>query len=117
MSSSTKYLSHIVEKISPGWTDRELLRLLRKKTMSNIALTTSTLSKGEVVVENVTDSVYQSRKVLAVWSGSYTSSKYPREVLPRILDRGVSRGFLNPRPIQGLRKRKLIPILRPKPQK
>ena len=38
-------------------------------------------------------------------------------VLQRILDRGVPRRFVNPNPIQGLRKRKLIPFLRPNAEK
>ena len=38
-------------------------------------------------------------------------------VLPRISDRGVPRRFVNPNPIYGLRKRKLIPFLRPKAEK
>ena len=38
-------------------------------------------------------------------------------VLPRILDRGVPRRFVNPNPIKGLTKRKLIPFLRPKAEK
>ena len=45
---------------------------------------------------------------------STKSDKQAREVLPRILDRGVPGRFVNPNPIQGLRKRKLIPFLRPK---
>ena len=40
----------------------------------------------------------QSRKVLAVWSGSYASSKYPGKVLPRILDRGCAVRVLEPSP-------------------
>ena len=42
--------------------------------------------------------------------------KIPGEVLPRILDRGVPQRFLNPNPIQGLWKQKLIPFSRPKPE-
>ena len=38
-------------------------------------------------------------------------------VLPRILDGGVPRRFVNPNPIQGLRKRKMIPFGRPKTEK
>ena len=38
-------------------------------------------------------------------------------LLQRILDRGVSRRFSNLNPIWGLRKRKLIPFLRPKHEK
>ena len=38
-------------------------------------------------------------------------------VLPRILDRGVPRRFVNPNPTFGLRKRKLIPFIRPKAEK
>ena len=38
-------------------------------------------------------------------------------VLQRILDRGVPRRFVNPNPTFGLRKRKLVPFLRPKAEK
>ena len=38
-------------------------------------------------------------------------------VLPRILDRGVPRRFVDPNPIYGLRKRKRIPFLGPKAEK
>ena len=48
---------------------------------------------------------------------STKSDNQARGVLPRILDRGVQRRFVNPNPIQGLRKRKLIPFLRPKAEK
>ena len=38
-------------------------------------------------------------------------------VLQRILDRGVPRRFVNPNPTFGLRKRRLVPFLRPKAEK
>ena len=47
----------------------------------------------------------------------YELAMYPGEVLPQILDRGVPRRFMNPYPIKGLRKRKLIPFLRTKAEK
>ena len=40
-------------------------------------------------MDNITNSVYQSRKVLAVWSGSYASSKYCKQEL----DYAIQRSF------------------------
>ena len=109
MSSSTTYLSRRVEKIFPWWIENSCVCCEKKKKHVKYCVDLKQFEQVRVVMENITDSVYQSRKVLAVWSGSYASRKYPWEVPPRILDRGVP-------PIQGLRKQKLIPFLGSNPK-
>ena len=73
-----------------SWVDRELLRLLRENQV-NYCIDHKHFELGKAVVENVTDSVYQSRKVLAVWSTSYASSKYCKQEL----DYAIQRSFQN----------------------
>ena len=72
------------------WVDKELLRLLRENQVK-YCVYHKDFELGKAVVENITDSVYQSRKVLAVWSGSYASSKYCRQEL----DYSIQRSFQN----------------------
>ena len=72
------------------WVDRELLRLLRENQVK-YCVDHKDFELGKAVVENITDSVYQSRKVLAVWSGSYASSKYCKQEL----DYAIQRSFQN----------------------
>jgi len=72
------------------WVDRELLRLLRENQVK-YCVDHKHFELGKAVVENITDSVYQSRKVLAVWSGSYASSKYCKQEL----DYAIQRSFQN----------------------
>ena len=73
-----------------SWVDRELLRLLRENQVK-YCIDHKHFELGKVVVENITDSVYQSRKVLAVWSTSYASSKYCKQEL----DYAIQRSFQN----------------------
>ena len=72
------------------WVDRELLRLLRENQVK-YCVDHKDFELGKAVVENITDSVYQSRKVLAVWSRSYASSKYCKQEL----DYAIQRSFEN----------------------
>ena len=72
------------------WVDRELLRLLRENQVK-YCVDHKDFELGKAVVENIIDSVYQSRKVLAVWSGSYASSKYCKQEL----DYAIQRSFQN----------------------
>ena len=73
-----------------SWVDRELLRLLRENQV-NYCVDHVHFELGKAIVENIADSVYQSRKVLAVWSGSYASSKYCKQEL----DYAIQRSFQN----------------------
>ena len=73
-----------------SWVDRELLRLLRENQVK-YCVDHKHFELGKAVVDNITDSVYQSRKVLAVWSGSYASSKYCKQEL----DYAIQRSFQN----------------------
>ena len=73
-----------------AWVDRELLRLLREHEVK-YCVDHKHFELGKAVVENITDSVYQSRKVLAVWSRSYASSKYCKQEL----DYAIQRSFQN----------------------
>ena len=68
------------------WVDRELLRLLRENQI-NYCVDHVHFELGKAIVENIADSVYQSRKVLAVWSGSYASSKYCKQELDYVIQR------------------------------
>ena len=71
-----------------SWVDKELLRLLRENQVK-YCVDHKHFELGKAIVENITDSVYQSRKVLAVWSGSYASSKYCKQEL----DYAIQRSF------------------------
>ena len=73
-----------------SWVDKELLRLLRENQVK-YCVDHKHFELGKAIVENITDSVYQSRKVLAVWSGSYASSKYCKQEL----DYAIQRSFQN----------------------
>ena len=55
------------------WVDVELLRLLRENQV-NYCVDRVHFELGKAIVENIAESVYQNRKVLAVSSGSYASS-------------------------------------------
>ena len=70
--------------------DTELLRLLRENQV-NYCVDHVHFELGKAIVENIAESVYQSRKVLAVWSGSYASSKYCKQEL----DYAIQRSFQN----------------------
>jgi len=72
------------------WVDRELLRLLRENQVK-YCIDHKHFELGKAIVDNITDSVYQSRKVLAVWSESYASSKYCKQEL----DYAIQRSFQN----------------------
>ena len=73
-----------------SWVDGELLRLLRENQVK-YCVDHKHFELGKAIVDNITDSVYQSRKVLAVWSGSYASSKYCKQEL----DYAIQRSFQN----------------------
>ena len=70
------------------WVDRELLRLLLENQV-NYCVDHVHFQLGKAIVDNISDSVYQSRKVLAVWSGSYASGKYYKQEL----DYAIQRSF------------------------
>jgi len=72
------------------WVDGELLRLLRENQV-NYCVDHVHFELGKAFVESMVESVYQSRKVLAVWSGSYASSKYCKQEL----DYAIQRSFQN----------------------
>ena len=77
-------------KKDSSWVDSELLRLLHESHV-NYCVHHVHFEIGKGVVENIVESVYQSRKVLAVWSRSYASSKYCMQEL----DYAVQRSFQN----------------------
>ena len=68
------------------WVDRELLCLLRENQVK-YCVDHKHFELGKAIVENITDSEYQSRKVLAVSSGSYASSKYCKQELDYVIQR------------------------------
>ncbi|XP_078377659.1 uncharacterized protein LOC144660806 isoform X2 [Oculina patagonica] len=72
------------------WVDKELLSLLRENEVK-FCVDHLHFELGKAFVESMVDSVYQSRKVLAVWSGSYASSKYCKQEL----DYAIQRSFQN----------------------
>lgn len=72
------------------WVDRELLRLLRENQVK-YCVDHEHFELGKVFVQAMVDSVYQSRKVLAVWSENYASSKYCKQEL----DYAIQRSFQN----------------------
>ena len=72
------------------WVDGELLRLLRENQVK-YCVDHEHFELGKVFVQSMVDSVYQSRKVLAVWSENYASSKYCKQEL----DYAIQRSFQN----------------------
>ena len=72
------------------WVDRELLRLLRENQLK-YCVDHLHFELGKAFVESMVESVYQSRKVLAVWSENYASSKYCKQEL----DYAIQRSFQN----------------------
>ena len=72
------------------WVDREVLRLLRENQVK-YCVDHEHFELGKVFVQSMVDSVYQSRKVLAVWSENYASSKYCKQEL----DYAIQRSFQN----------------------
>lgn len=68
------------------WVNSELLSLLSENQVK-YCIDHLHFELGKTVVECITDSVYQSRYVLAVWSGSYASSKYCKQELDYALQR------------------------------
>ena len=57
------------------WVKSELLSLLRENQVK-YCVDHEHFEVGKVFVQSMVDSVYQSRKVLAVWSVGYASSRY-----------------------------------------
>jgi len=72
------------------WVDSELLRLLRENQVK-YCVDHEHFELGKVFVQSMVDSVYQSRKVLAVWSENYAYSKYCKQEL----DYAIQRSFQN----------------------
>ena len=72
------------------WVDTELLCLLRENQVK-YCVDYEHFELGKVFVQAMVDSVYQSRKVLAVWSENYASSKYCKQEL----DYAIQRSFQN----------------------
>ena len=62
------------------WVDGELLRLLCENQV-NYCVDHVHFELGKAIVENIAERVYQNRKVSAVSSGSYASSKYCKQEL------------------------------------
>ena len=73
-----------------GWVDSELLSLLQESQVK-YCVDHEHFELGKVFVQSMVDSVYQSRKVLAVWSEGYASSKYCMQEL----DYAIQRSFQN----------------------
>ena len=69
---------------------------------------------GRALVDNMAESVYSSRKVLAVMSKNYMDSKFCRGELDMALhrSRGANKGFLLIVRIDGIKKKKLPRALR-----
>ncbi|KAL9950471.1 hypothetical protein ACROYT_G042969 [Oculina patagonica] len=72
------------------WVDIELLSLLRENEVK-FCVDHLHFELGKAFVESMVESVYQSRKVLAVWSKNYASSKYCKQEL----DYAIQRSFQN----------------------
>ena len=72
------------------WVMRELLCLLRENQVK-YCVDHEHFELGKVFVQSMVDSVYQSRKVLAVWSEGYASSRYCMQEL----DYAIQRSFQN----------------------
>ena len=72
------------------WVSSELLSLLHDSQVK-YCVDHEHFQLGEVFVQSMVDSVYQSRKVLAVWSEGYASSKYCMQEL----DYAIQRSFQN----------------------
>ena len=70
--------------------DKELLSLLLENQV-NYCVHHLHFELGKAFVESMVESVYQSRKVLVVWSGNYASSKYCKQEL----DYAIQRSFQN----------------------
>ena len=68
----------------------ELLSLLRENQVK-YCVDHEHFELGKVFVQSMVDSVYQSRKVLAVWSEGYASSRYCMQEL----DYAIQRSFQN----------------------
>ena len=69
-----------------SWIDKELLPLFNKNHIK-YCVDHLHFKLGKVFLESMVDSVYQSRKVLAVWSANYASSKYCKQELDYALQR------------------------------
>ena len=72
------------------WVKSELLSLLRENQVK-YCVDHEHFELGKVFVQSMVDSVYQSRKVLAVWSDGYASSRYCMQEL----DYAIQRSFQN----------------------
>ena len=72
------------------WVKNELLSLLRENQVK-YCVDHEHFELGKVFVQSMVDSVYQSRKVLAVWSDGYASSRYCMQEL----DYAIQRSFQN----------------------
>ena len=74
-----------------NWVTKELLPLLEKHKL-NYCIHDRDFEIGKPVVDNMADSVYTSRKVLAVMSRNYMSSKFCRGELEMALYRSTEMG-------------------------
>lgn len=74
-----------------NWVNKELLPLLEKQKL-NYCIHDRDFEIGKPVVDNMAESVYTSRKVLAVMSHNYMSSKFCRGELEMALYRSTEMG-------------------------
>lgn len=74
-----------------NWVNKELLPLLEKHKL-NYCIHDRDFEIGKPVVDNMADSVYTSRKVLAIMSHNYMSSKFCRGELEMALYRSTEMG-------------------------
>ncbi|PFX20011.1 Hemicentin-1 [Stylophora pistillata] len=68
------------------WVNSELLSLLSKNQV-NYCIDKLHFKLGHPILNSITDSVYQSRYVLAVWSRSYAASKFCKQELDYALQK------------------------------
>ena len=97
------------------WVTEKLMPLLEKQRMK-CCIHSRDFELGRALVDNMAESVYSSRKVLAVLSRNYMDSRFCREELDMALHRskvGHDCSLMVIR-IDGIQKRKLPKALRDK---
>lgn len=74
-----------------AWLDQELLPLLDKNDVK-YCVDYLHFPLGKAFLESMADGVYNSRKVLAVYSKNFANSKYPKQELDLALQRSFDFG-------------------------
>lgn len=72
------------------WVDNELLGLFNNNQVK-YCVDHLHFELGKAFLENMAEGVYKSRKVLAVWSANYASSKYCKQELDYALQRSFEK--------------------------